>query len=470
LAWTKAFSEEYRQIAGLLDVKTTFSDGKMSVEELVRLARKREFEVVIINDHVRVAMEYGLFPFRHILKKRIERASILKNGVEKYLKTIEEVSKKYPDMVIIPGAEASPFYYWTGYPFSKNFTSHHWEKHISIIGLHKAEDYKNLPILHNGLSTAYFWQFLPHTLIFFIPLSLGLLFIRWGRYYRVAGIITTILSILSLINYHPFRSSPFDPYHGEQGILPYQVLIDYVRERGGMTFWTHPETRSGVRRIGSIQVSTPPHPDDLIKAKNYTGFAALYGDTITVTEPGKHWDIVLNQYCNGSRENPVWGISTADYHREGGAGVKLGDFPTIFLVKEKTEEEVLKSLQEGRMYCYRGDYRNRAILNSFLVSDPLSGKRGTMGDTIKIGGFPHIHIKISTTDGQSHQIKIRLIRSGSLIATFIGETPFEVNYEDHYFKPGEKVYYRIDMSGYGRLVSNPIFVRFAPLKLAARMG
>jgi hypothetical protein len=34
----------------------------------------------------------------------------------------------------------------------------------------------------------------------------------------------------------------------------------------------------------------------------------------------------------------------------------------------------------------------------------------------------------------------------------------EIDFEDSYCKPGEKVYYRMDLHGYGTLVSNPIFV------------
>jgi len=42
--------------------------------------------------------------------------------------------------------------------------------------------------------------------------------------------------------------------------------------------------------------------------------------------------------------------------------------------------------------------------------------------------------------------------------TFQGGLPMEIDFEDTYFKPGEKFYYRMDMHGYGTVVSNPIFV------------
>jgi hypothetical protein len=62
---------------------------------------------------------------------------------------------------------------------------------------------------------------------------------------------------------------------------------------------------------------------------------SLKSDNITAIEPGGIWDDVLLEYCKGKRTRPVWGISTADFHKDGGAGVKLGDFSTIFLVPQK---------------------------------------------------------------------------------------------------------------------------------------
>ena len=58
-------------------------------------------------------------------------------------------------------------------------------------------------------------------------------------------------------------------------------------------------------------------------------------------------------------------------------------------------------------------------------------------------------------------VQVRLIRSGTLIQTFKGTLPLNIDYTDPLETPGEKVYYRMDMTGYGTIVSNPIFVEFA---------
>ncbi len=460
LAPGAAESQGLIQMPGLIDLRTTYSDGELDVEGLVRLAKERGFGVVIINDHDRMAMEYGLFPLRHILKKRVERNSINKMGARLYLEEIGRVQRKYPDVILIPGSETAPFYYWTGSYFRGDLTAHDHEKRLLTIGMNRAEDYEHLPILHNGFSTRYVKRSLPKIALFLIPLALGVYLAAWPGFYRYCGIGICVISILLLVNTDPFRSSPFDSYHGNQGIAPYQLVIDYVSSRGGLSFWNYPETRSGVRNLGPIRVSTQPYPEVLEQSKGYTGFAALYGDTITTTEPGNIWDRVLLAYCGGKRERPVWGISTADFHKEGEAGELLGNFPTVFLVPERTREAILFAMRNGKMYACRGKYPQRIICNEFSVSSPGDTVKGVQGDEILLGARPRVHIDLSLKVPEKNRVKVRLIRSGSVIKSFEGSLPMNIVYEDTYFEPGTKIYYRMDVRGHGSLVSNPIFVKF----------
>ena len=451
---------DYQQVAGLIDLRTTFSDGSYDLESLVQLAKKRGFSVLFINDHDRMAMEYGLPPFRNILKRRVEQNSINKGGAENYLNGIRKAQEKNPDMIIIPGSETAAFYYWTGNLFKKNLTAHNHERRILTIGLEKAEDYQDLPIIHNGFSTKFTANFIVGILIFFIPLVSGIVLFRWKGIYRISGAIISFLSLLFIINAAPFRSSPFDQYHGDQGIAPYQLLIDYVHSRGGLSFWNYPETRSGIRKIGPIFVHTQPYPEVLEESKRYTGFASIYGDRIKATEPGNIWDKILLEYCKGERDSPVWGISTADFHKEGDAGEKLGNFPTVFFVRKKTKKTILEALKNGRMYACQGNYPQVAKLNEFSICSLKGEIKGISGDKIVLAENPRIKISISAFEITKNRAKVRLIRSGEVIRSFEGKLPMEIDFEDKHFKPGEKVYYRMDLHGYGALVSNPIFVSF----------
>ncbi|MFQ5685363.1 MAG: hypothetical protein ACE5GV_01755 [Candidatus Scalindua sp.] len=455
-----SFCGDYQQVAGLIDLRTTYSDGAHDLDFLVKLAKKRGFDVLFINDHDRMTLEYGLFPFRNILRKKVEKPSVNSRGADKYLQNIAEISRKYPDMIVIPGSESAPFYYWAGSYFKGDLTAHNWERHLLVIGMENPEDYRNLPVLHNGFSTRYLRQLLPGSIIFLIPLFLGIVLIIRNNY-RITGIVILVFSSFMLIEYHPFKSSPFDQYHGDQGYLPYQELIDYVRNRGGATFWTHPEASAGANvRKGPIMVSTPPHPEALLMTEGYTGFGSLYGTWIKTTEPGKEWDRVLFDYCRGNRDTPTWGISTADFHKEGMGGEKLGNFPTVFLVKEKTREEIILALKQGRMYaCRSGNNFQRFVLKDFSIFGSNTNKQAVMGETIELKNNPEIRIRVSSSGRGDHNVDVRIIRSGKLIKTLSKTTPFVVDFKDDYFNPGELIYYRLDIPG--KLVSNPIFVKFS---------
>jgi len=453
-------ASEYLHVPGLIDLRTTYSDGKLDPESLARLAKERGFDLIFINDHDRLVMEYGLFPLQNVLRKRVELNSVNKEGAKNYLNAIRKVQEKNPDMIIIPGSLTAAFYYWTGSYFKGNFTAHNHERRILTIGMEKAKDYENLPILHNGFSTRYTMKFLPMLFPFLISLVLGLLLLRWKGGLRIAGIIISGIALLFLININPFRSSPFDQYHGDQGMAPYQLLINYVESRGGLTFWNYPETKSGVRKMGPIYVDTPPYPQVLQQSRGYTGFAALYGDSITITEPGNLWDRVLLEYCRGRRERPAWGISTADFHKDGGSGLKLGDFPTVFLVRKKTRDAILSAMRQGRMYAYGGKYPQMMNLKEFSVCSSGCQTNAVLGEEMMLNENPKIRISLSSIEPSKNRVKVRLIRSGVLLKTFEGTLPMELEYEDKYYKPGKKIFYRIDARGCGTLVSNPIFVIF----------
>ncbi len=456
-----SIGEGYQQVAGLVDLRTTYSDGAHDLDYLIDLAKKRGFEVLFINDHDRMAMEYGIFPLKNIIRKREELPSVNSRGAEGYFKGIKLAAQQHPEIILIPGTETSPFYYWTGSPFKNNLTAHNWERHLLIMGMESPQDYKNLPILHNGFSTLHFRQLLPLSIVFMVLMLLGLILALKKSYIRILGIVILVNASLMLIEFHPFKSSLFDQYSGDQGYLPYQELIDYVKERGGATFWTHPEAKAGANaRKGPITVKTPPHPEALLMTKDYTGFGSIYGTWITSTEPGMEWDAALLEYCRGERDTPAWGISTADYHEEGMGGEKLGNFPTVFLVNKKTREEILLALKRGRMYaCRAGENFQRFELNDFSVSDSNANNLANMGESIELKNRPEIRIRVSSSDQAAHNIDVRVIRSGKLIKTISKTTPFVVDFKDDYFNPGELIYYRLDIPG--KLVSNPIFVRFA---------
>jgi len=461
-----AGATEYIQVAGLIDTRTTHSDGAFSVDALAKLARARGFDVLFLNDHDRLAMAYGLPPFRNVLRVHKELNSLNKSGAKAYIEAINQAQLKFKDLILIPGSESVPYYYWTGSYFNKDLTAHDHEKRILTIGLENPEDYESLPIVHNGFSTRYIKQALPGALFFFGSFFLGLYLLTEKGFMRIAAACLVILSLLAILNTAPLRSSPYTPYMGNQGIAPYQHFIDAVDQKGGLTFWNYPETRSGVRPYGPIHLSTPPYPEVLEQARGYTGFAAIYGDTITTTKPGHEWDKVLMAYCRGQRARPVWGIATADYHGDKEPREKLGDFPTVFLVREKTKAAVLDAMRVGRMYAVRGPYPQRLILDEFSICADGCTKRAVSGQEIEASQAARIRVALSLKIPKTKNVEIHLIHAGKLIKTLETALPAKLEFQDVYYRPGEKTFYRVEARtrGAGRLLSNPIFVKFVSEK------
>jgi hypothetical protein len=450
----------FQAVPGLIDIRTSFSDSPHAMEDIVTMARSRGFKVVFMNDHDRVALSYGVFPFRRIFAYREEFPSILTNGPERYLDEIDRLSRKYPDMILIPGCITSPFYYWSGSWLKGDLTVHQYDRRLLIVNLNRPEDYKHIPIIGNGLSLRYTFRLIPGLLFFVIPLFIGLIVLRWKGITRISGLFIVSISILAIIDYNPFRSSMFSPYDGERGIAPYQEVIDYVKERGGLCFWNYPEQLSGVRKYGPIFVNTPPYPEVLLQSINYTGFSAIYGDRITLTEPGREWDRTLNEFCQGSRQNPPWGISTADFHEDGRLGLRLGAFPTTFLVKDFSMRAVLEAMAKGRMFCSRGDGQEWPRFDYFSVQGS-NEQKAFMGQTLTTTHPPVIRFRVSMNSDKPQRMSLLLIRGGKLLKTFDSELPLEEEYSDQEAPPGEMTFYRL-MDRNKSLVSNPIFVQYNP--------
>jgi hypothetical protein len=453
-------AREFFQLNGVMHVHSTYSSGRYSIEELVGKAVEKHLEVLVLTDHDLVAMEYGIFPFRNLIKKREERKSVLQAGPQMYLSEIQRLNNQQHSVLIIPGVQSSPFYYWKGSPFGKGLSAHNYRKELLLIGLSSPDDYYQLPLLHGGFSTRYVKDFLPRFMVFFAVFILSIYHISQKGKIRLCGFVIALLSIVLMVNHHPFKSSRFDAYHGEQGIAPYQEVIDYVKFRGGLVFWAHPESsysKAGVQ-LGPIKMVTQHYPADLVASKNYTGFAAIYGDSTSMTKEGKHWDRFLIDYCNGHRGHPVWAIAGSDFHEEQ-KGIDLDTFQTTFLVKDKRHQDVMHALARGRMYAVRKSEDMRLSLDQFQIEDKSTGNTVIMGEEMIARGTPVVEGRLSASDGGRHAVTVSIIRGGKQAWSFEGQTPLDFHLLDQNQWSG-KTFYSLDVKGKaGRhLLSNPIFV------------
>lgn len=467
-------AEELIQAPAAIHISSKISDGIYTIPKIVAIAKENNIKVIIMTDRDLMRWEYGLWPLRRIIKKTVETGSVFIYGVKNYLREIEEVQRSNPDLVLIPGVESAPFYYWEGSPF-RNLKMCNWHKHMLVIGLDKVKDYKMLPSFANRYSLK-----LPYKLkdIYrlwpILLLIIGILCLRkrkfrykdlqgrplgpYSRGWRIFGICIIIFSPLFLINNFPFRSFKYDQYHGEQGIGPYQNFIDYVKQHGGLTFWAHPEAEY-IQRFGRIKIETRNHASDLMEAYDYTGFAIFYEGYNKVGCPYGLWDEVLKEYCQGIREKPIWAIGGLSFDSLGNLSDYMKDLRNILLVPKLSRVEALKALREGRMYVIKGRRSYEFILDKFVIRENSTDVGKTMGQQITLQGNPKLEISGHFTNGENLPFKIKLIKNGKIIEIFEVTSPFDIAYQDEYNHKDRMIYYRIEAESDGiNLITNPIFV------------
>jgi hypothetical protein len=67
-------------------------------------------------------------------------------------------------------------------------------------------------------------------------------------------------------------------------------------------------------------------------------------------------------------------------------------------------------------------------------------------------------LSVKARDGGRHPVKVRVIRSGQVLAQWTGETPFRADWPDRTAPTAEPMAYRVEVTGSGELLSNPILV------------
>ena len=449
------------QLDGVADVKTRFSRGCSTLQEVAEQARAKGIDTVIFGDQARDALEYGVVPLERIVRKRNEYASILAVGAPAYISEVKDNDKKFEETLLISGAEVSPFYYWTGNIFKGNLVANNQDKHLFVVGLDKPESYEQLPILDSNFSKRYLKHYQAYFVGCVILFLLFLVVFLKGYKKKFTGLIAGIMFLITLNNM-PFRSSPFSQYKGDLGVQPYQELIDYVDSNGGLTFWNHMEAPNEIKQKGWVTYKTEPYPNDLMLTSGYTGFQSVADFPVMQIEPGKEWDNVLVEYVQGRREKPVWGYGGNNYLCEN-EGTKFGEVRTIFLVRQKSRDDVLDAMASGRMYAVRQSGDERISLDDFTISDAQSGRQANMGEELLLDNFPEIKIKVRMTNGSEKTVRLSVVRNGLEVKQETIALPYELVWRDVSFDKNDgPVFYRLkveaDPENY--LVSNPIFVRF----------
>lgn len=464
-------STAYEPVRAAIHVHSSYSTGEESLRDIAEQARQRGIKVLIITDDDLLEVSYGLPPWRQLLRVTQSHTSLLADHtMAAYLDEIRRLDASFEDLVIIDGVESAPYYTWDVDWMAQHWTVRGWNKHLLAIGLDDADAYRDLPVLGGD------GMWLPqdgYGVLRMLWPVLGMFYALWiGR--RMHATATRLLiggmCLLFLVDggLSGFRVPRFDPYT-DAGIQPYQAWIDAVAAADGLAFWSHPEgastiPASTIAGIAQVSSETPQHAEDLLRTRGYTGFAALYADHVTATEPGREWDRTLIEYLQGHRSRPTWGTGEIDYHRLE-AGGEIHDIQTVLFVNEHSRRGALEALTHGRVYAVRGGDEALQLQRwtvTTAVAEAVSGQR------VATAGQPwSVSVVVDKVDGSAEVVDLRLVRGSSagqveVVAAIHGVTPLHVEHLETWLAAGAQCYYRLLIrSPTSMLTSNPIFVHGA---------
>ena len=466
-----AGAAEYERLPAVLHVHSDLSTGDVPLEQLAAMAERAGIGALLLSENYLLRVEYGLPPFRALTRVGREERSVLAGGVTRFLERVALARARNPRVLILPGVEVLPHYHWTGSPLALDMTVHNTQKNLLVFGITDPAALRSLPSSGNAAAGRFTWaaavDLLPGLLL--IPGAVALAtrrraLHRVGRAVVVvrrrrwlAGGVLCLLGAAALVRAWPFTTDPYSPYE-DLGLAPHQDLIDHVDRLGGATVWSLPEARdSGEQWLGPVRVAwrTEPYPDDLLRTARYTAFGAVYEDTTRVELPGGGWDRLLAQYAAGQRSRPAWAVGESGFHGFT-AGKSVGPLQTVFLVSERSERGVLEALKRGRMYALQRVAETGLALAEFAVSEGAAA--ALSGETLRVReGTPiEVRVGLAALDGSARAVRVTLVRNGAVAGVWAGSTPFRQVHREVF--DGGPAYYRLDVRGPGRLLSNPIFV------------
>ncbi len=465
-------SDRYERLAAVVHVHSDISTGDFTLDELGAMAARQGIGAVLLSENYLNRVEYSLPPFRSLTRVTYESRGV-HGRVTEYFARAAQARAARPDVLIVPGVEAMPHYFWSGSPFSLAMTLHGVQKNLLVWGL-GPEALAKLPVIGNAAAGGAGWQ----TLLDALPAALvvpGIVMLTRPRSQRhriahavvvtrhrawLPGLVLCAVGITAIVRGWPFVYTPY-PAFADAGAAPYQDFIDYVGRAGGVAVWSLPEARDiGEQTVGPVRVawSTEPYPDELLKTFGYTAFGAVYEDATRVELPGEAWDRLLGEYALGQRTRVPWALGEAAFH-DPSAGKRLGSIQTVFLVRERSESAILEALRAGRMYALQRTIDTGLALDEFTArageSDAVSGQ--TLH--ARPGAPLEVTVAVGTVEPRATDVRITLVRNGSIVEAWSGSTPFRVTRRETW--DGQPAVFRIDAraAAGGRLLSNPIFVR-----------
>jgi hypothetical protein len=465
----------YQPLVAALHVHSSFSNGQHRVFELAAYAHQRKLDVLGITDSFLTRVRYRVGPWKKLISYSASRNSVLDQGIDKYLAAVAAAQRQFDDVILLPGLEVSPFYYWQGSIFD-GLRLLGFDRHLLIFGLRNPVQIRNIPVIENETwaNTRRDWS---EVIGPAATVLCGLILIFWKaervvrltyfsvrkqRRFWLPGLLFLLVGALWAYNEYPFGTLS-DPYSGKYDVAASQRVVDYACEKGGLTFWSYPEAKVAIIKMKGASMISASHPEDLWLADQYTGFEGIYGGPFTATQPGNVWDRVLLDYLQGGRKSWPSVIAGIDFHyfKSGGGWYELNRGQTVLWAKSKDEASVLDALSRGRGYAVFQPAEDReAILRDFALSS--ENKVAIAGEMLQTSAPVTVTASVEWSslpvDTDTALAQMELIRNGEKVDSVESRLPLRVDRSDN-LAPG-KYYYRLRVKFglYQELLSNPIFV------------
>ncbi|MBI4707087.1 MAG: hypothetical protein HY761_04075 [Candidatus Omnitrophica bacterium] len=388
-----------------MDVESSAGEGEVSLENIAKIAQGLGIDAVIIGEQYCARFEYGIGPLRRIFRKTYLGDSACKYGLERYLRLFDEINKN-SKVLMIEGFETTPYYWWRGSFFKGDLQLVDWHRQFIVTGL-DYNGYRDLPVTSTG-------------------------------------------------------KSKYSPYDAKKWFEPYQDFVDYVRQRGGLVFWAHPDEGHN-EKIHGITVSTQPYPEMLKKVDGFTGFGIFFGGYEETGKPEGIWDQMLVEYCNGRRKYPVWAIGELDYSSSKEVG-RIDEMLNFVFAEQKTREGILSAMKKGRLYVSWEMHRKGVYLEEWSLQDASTKEKVFSGGFLSCGAKVYLIIKLRLEKNPESALTINVLKNAQLFdikeITDINSKEIEIRIEDNP-EPGQNNYFRIEVKYRGaQLITNPIFYKY----------
>ena len=471
-------AQVYVPLVAAIHVHSTASTGTLSLDALATRAEQLGIDAVLLTENLSLRYEYGLYPLQSFMRVSRSFPSLMEYGVNRYLNDVAEAQTRHPRVILIPGLEVAPYYYWSGSLWSRDLTMHDAQKNLLVFGLTSAEQIETLPAAGNITSYSYG----PQSLSLFLPMLLAIPVLwawraksdavghahsRVARKKRLAGFGLVTMAGALTFNAWPIGEPPFNPYDTTLRYTPYQAFIDSVTRSGGSTLWSMTEARDfqtvELGPLGTATIATDPHHEALMLTSGYAAFGGLYQEGRHITQPNHIWDQLIKLYSRGQRKDRPAMVGEIAFHSPAHAGKELDQVLTIVWVRERNQVGILDAIRQGRAYAverYKKEFR--LTLDDFHADTGDGSRRVGPGEALSIAQDSPIslHVSVSTTDNQGHPVTVRLIKSGEVMAHTTGVTPLHYDVLDPHGSSGKGETYRLEVRGgqTGELLTNPIYI------------